>query len=178
FISRIDTAVDARLDALATPEAQALRGTVAIASARQAYRLYKAWTGSARWQRIAAHGASPQRLLWASTSTKDPAYDELKYVETLAGPQTVNTLPPATIAAYRKRGRPAPLLESDADASQSSLRRLHEMGIDAGEISTQLEREGVRKFVEPFDRLLAALDGQLGQAGRAGHAASDTSGAP
>src|SRR5690606_10168456 len=101
FISRIDTAVDARLDALATPDAQALRGTIAIASARQAYRLYKTCTTSERWQRLAALGATPQRLLWASTSTKDPAYDELKYVEALAGPQTVNTLPPATIEAYR-----------------------------------------------------------------------------
>lgn len=159
FISRIDTEVDARLDALATPAARALRGDVAIASARLAYEMFQHWTAEARWRRLAARGALPQRLLWASTSTKDPAYDALKYVEALAGAQTVNTLPRATLEAYRMRGQPTVRLLDDLDMARSCLRQLHELGIDPEVVATQLEREGVRKFVEPFDRLIAALGG-------------------
>src|SRR5690606_22264575 len=122
FISRIDTAVDAQLDALGTPAARALRGGTAIASARVAFARYEAWLASARWQKLRELGAQPQRLLWASTSTKDPAFDELMYVEALIGAGTVNTLPRPTLEAYRTRGRPQLSLQGEvASAQQQAL---------------------------------------------------------
>nr|PZN62192.1 MAG: hypothetical protein DIU62_12575 [Pseudomonadota bacterium] len=157
FISRIDTLVDARLDAMGTPAARALRGRAAIASARLAYQCFKEWTAGERWQRLAAQGASAQRLLWASTSTKDPAYDALLYVEELAGPSTVNTLPRATLEAYRQGGRPEVRIEHDLPAAQGCVSELAALGIDLEQAAVQLEREGVQKFVEPFERLIALL---------------------
>jgi transaldolase len=157
FISRIDTAVDARLDALGTSAAGALRGTAALALAQLAHAECTKWTSGPRWQRLYDLGAKPQRLLWASTSAKDPAYDELKYVEALIAPGTVDTLPSATLDAYRKLGRPRVRLPADVDAAQAKVSALHSMGIDLEEVSGQLEREGVRKFVDPFERLLAAI---------------------
>lgn len=110
--------MDERLDAPGAEAARALRGQAAIASARLAYAHYKKeWTSGERWRRLAGLGARPQRLLWASTSSKDPAYSEVKYVEALIGPETVNTMPPHTLAAYRDRGRPAPRLEEDLQSA-------------------------------------------------------------
>jgi transaldolase len=157
FVSRIDTLVDARLDAFGTAEAGARRGKAAIASARLAYAVYREWTASGRWRRLAALGARPQRLLWASTSTKDPRYEDTRYVEALIGPQTVNTMPRATLEAYRDHGRPAVRLEDDLEDARAVQRALSRLGIDPDEVSGELEREGVRKFVEPFDRLQALL---------------------
>jgi transaldolase len=161
FLSRIDTAIDAEIDAQSTSASRALRGHAATASAKLAYGMYKEWRAGDRWRSILARGARPQRLLWASTSTKDPAYNDLKYVEDLIGPETVNTLPVATLAAYRDHGQPAARLEEDPDQARAQLQALQQLGIDVEVVSTRLEREGVRKFVEPFERLLLAIDGQL-----------------
>jgi transaldolase len=160
FLSRIDTAVDKRLDALAAQDKSvaALRGEAAIACARGAHRIWKETMQSGRWDRLAGEGAQSQRLLWASTSAKDPAYSDVKYVEPLIGPETVNTLPPETLVAYRKHGRPALRLEQDPEQVDSIVAGLAKRGIDLEAVAGQLEEEGVRKFIEPFDKLLAALE--------------------
>ena len=163
FLSRIDTLVDARLDALSNDAAKARRGRAAIACARLAYQHYKQWTGSPRWQALAAAGAKPQRLLWASTSSKDPAYKDTMYVEALIAPNTVNTLPPATVDAYRDHGDPAVRIEEAVDDANETVRILKALGIDLNVVSQQLEREGVKKFKEPFDALLATLKQRAGK---------------
>ncbi|MBX5459938.1 MAG: transaldolase [Steroidobacteraceae bacterium] len=157
FVSRIDTLVDKKLDALGTPEARRLRGQAAIASARCAYGVMQEWMASERWSRLADRGARVQRLLWASTSTKDPAYPDTKYVEPLIGPHTVNTMPRSTLDAYRDHGQPALRVTDDPDGARAVLRELESLGIDPEAVRHQLEREGVRKFIEPFDELHAAL---------------------
>ena len=157
FISRIDTLVDSRLDALGTPVAMELRGRAAIASARLAHEACVQWTAGERWARLAAAGARPQRLLWASTSSKDPAYGDTRYVEALVAPGTVNTMPRATLDAYRDHGRPAIWREEGLQGARLAWKALYELGIDPQAVAEQLEREGIRKFVEPFDKLLARL---------------------
>jgi transaldolase len=157
FLSRIDTLIDAKLDAMATPQARALRGRAAIASAKLAYEHFNTWTASPRWKALAARGARPQRLLWASTSSKDPAYKDTMYVEALIGPQTVNTLPPATLEAYRDHGDPAVRINDGLAAVREAVHALQGLGIELQPVSQQLEREGVKKFKEPFDALLATL---------------------
>ena len=161
FVSRIDTLVDARLDALAAPAARGLRGRAAIACARLAYAIFREWSSGERWRALAARGANPQRLLWASTSTKDPAYADTKYVDALIGPQTVDTMPRKTLDAFRDHGSAALSLVDDLDGAQDVLRSLAALGIDLEAASRQLEREGVRKFVEPFDSLQATLGRRL-----------------
>lgn len=159
FLSRIDTLVDARLDQ--HPEgvsAAALRGQAASANARLAYQHYKEIVASQRWQALAGRGARSQRLLWASTSTKDPRYRDVKYVEALIGPETVNTMPLETLAAYRDHGEPALRLEADLEEARRLPAALRTLGIDLETIAEQLEVEGVRKFVEPFDKLLRVLE--------------------
>lgn len=163
FLSRIDTLVDGKLDAMKTPEAKAQRGRAAIASARLAYQHYKQWTTSPRWQALAAKGVKPQRLLWASTSSKDPAYKDTMYVEALIAPNTVNTLPPATVDAYRDHGDPAVRIEEGVADAKETVRFLSSVGIDLESVSQQLEREGVKKFKEPFDALLATLQARAGK---------------
>jgi len=163
FLSRIDTLVDAKLDQMNTPEAKARRGRAAIASARLAYQYYKQWVSSDRWRALADKGAKPQRLLWASTSSKDPAYEDTMYVEALIAPNTVNTLPPATVDAYRDHGEPAVRIEDDLDEAKQTVQVLRDMGIDLEAVSEQLEREGVKKFKEPFDALLATLAKRAGK---------------
>lgn len=161
FLSRIDVLVDKRLDALAHSDdksTSSLRGTAAIACARLAYQMYKEMQDSERWRRLAARGAQPQRLLWASTGTKDPVYSDIKYVEALIGPDTVNTLPPETLNAYRKHGDPALRLEQDLAQAAETTAGLATLGIDLETVAQQLEEEGVIKFVEPFDKLLVSLE--------------------
>lgn len=158
FLSRIDTLVDARLDAIDTPQARALRGQTAIAAARLAYQYYRQWTATERWRRLAEQGAPSQRLLWASTSTKDPRYSDIKYVEALIGPDTVSTVPPETLAAYRDHGRPALRLEQDLLEAMALPDALGRLGIVLDEVSAELERDGVQKFAESFDRLLSTLE--------------------
>ncbi len=159
FLSRIDVLVDKRLDTLgAAGAARDLRGQAAIAYARLAYQIYKEWTAGDRWRRLAARGARPQRLLWASTSTKDPAYSDVKYVEALIGPDTVNTVPPETLDAYRDHGDPAARLEQALAQAEALPENLKRVGIDLENVAQQLETEGVRKFIEPFDKLFASLE--------------------
>jgi len=163
FLSRIDVLLDPQLEKLAAAggqKAQTARdliGQVAIASAKQAYTIYQEIFGSARFQKLTAQGARPQRLLWASTSTKNPAYPDLKYVEPLIGADTVNTLPPETLAAYRDHGDPAARLTEAEDQAAGNLTRLAELGLDLDAATQQLEDEGVEKFNQPFDSLMATL---------------------
>lgn len=163
FLSRIDTVVDAKLDKIDTPEAKGRRGKAAIASARLAYQYYKEWTNSDRWRALAEKGVKPQRLLWASTSTKDPTYKDTMYVEPLIAPDTVNTMPPATIDAYRDHGQPAVRIEEELDDAKQTVQVLRKLDIDLDVVSDQLEREGVKKFKEPFDALLAELAKRTGK---------------
>ena len=133
---------------------------MAIASAKAAYPIYQEIFGSERFQKLAAAGARPQRLLWASTSTKNPAYPDLKYVEPLIGADTVNTLPPETLEAYRDHGDPAARLTEGVDRAAGVLTRLPELGLDLDQATQQLEDEGVEKFNQPFDSLMATLEGK------------------
>lgn len=157
FLSRIDTLIDAKLDTMNTYESKARRGRAAIASARLAYQYYKQWTNSDRWRALAEKGAKPQRLLWASTSSKDPAYKDTMYVEALIAPNTVNTLPPATVDAFRDHGDAAVRIEDDVAEAKETVQILRNMGIELKAVSEQLEREGVKKFKEPFDALFVTL---------------------
>jgi len=163
FLSRIDVLLDPRLEKLAAaggPQAQGARdliGEAAIASAKVAYTIYREIFGGERFKKLAAQGARPQRLLWASTSTKNPAYPDVKYVEPLIGVDTVNTLPPETLNAYRDHGDPADRLTEEVDRAAGCLRRLAELSIDLDQATQQLEDEGVEKFNQPFDSLMATL---------------------
>ena len=158
FLSRIDSLVDKRLDALGTSESAALRGRAAIACARLAYQEFKVLLRKPSWKELARRGARPQRLLWASTSTKDPTFSDVKYVEALIGPDTVNTLPLETITAYRDHGQPAARIEEAAYEAEEVIDRLDAAGIDLEAASLTLEHEGVQKFIEPYDRLLATIE--------------------
>ncbi len=161
FLSRIDTAVDKLLDALAgrgQPAARALRGKAAIASACRAYEILEELLATPQWQALAAQGAKPQRLLWASTSTKDPAYSPVKYVEELVVQGTVNTMPLETLNAYRRLGRPELRLERHIAEGSDARESFERLDIDLEAVAMQLEREGVAKFVEPFDRLQSWLE--------------------
>lgn len=160
FLSRIDVKTDAILDAAAeaTPAARALRGRAAIASAALAYAHYQSVVGDARWQRLAHEGAKVQRLLWASTSTKDPAYSDTKYVEPLIAPHTVNTLPRATIEAYREQGQPALRIAESIAEADSVMRGLSQTGVDIAALTQALEEEGIRKFIDPYQTTLATLE--------------------
>ena len=122
-----------------------------------AYQIYKEIFGSDRFKKLAAQGARVQRLLWASTSTKNPAYSDVKYVEALIGPHTVNTAPMETLDAYRDHGDPKARLEQEVEESRSVLERLPELGISIDDVTRQLEDEGVKKFNEPFDKLMETL---------------------
>jgi transaldolase len=166
FLSRIDVKVDPQLEKLmagAGPQAQAaagLRGEVAIASAKVAYTIYREIFSRARWRALAEQGARTQRLLWASTGTKNPDYSDVKYVEALIGPDTVNTLPLETLNAYRDHGNPAPRLAEGLDRAASLLQRLPEVGIDLNLVTQELEDEGVEKFNQPYDELKRTLEGK------------------
>jgi transaldolase len=166
FLSRIDVLLDPGLEKLAAAggaKAQAAKdliGQVAIASAKVAYTIYQEIFGGEGFKGLAKQGARSQRLLWASTSTKNPAYPDVKYVEPLIGPDTVNTLPPETLEAYRDHGNPALRLTEAVDRAAAALARLPEMGIDLDQATQQLEDEGVEKFNQPFDSLLATLEGK------------------
>ncbi|MBX2999731.1 MAG: transaldolase [Caldilineaceae bacterium] len=171
FLSRIDVLVDEKLEEIMEANnaqsdiAQELYGEVAIANAKMAYHLYQEMTRSQRWQKLAQEGANPQRLLWASTSTKNPNFSEVRYVEALIGPETVNTLPMSTLEAYRNQGEPALRLTNDLPQARRTLEQLAELGIDSEEIAHQLEVEGLQKFAKPFDSLLDTLGQQVADAG-------------
>jgi transaldolase len=161
FLSRIDTLVDKQLDDLASkdkPEAAKLRGTAAIASACRAYGIYEELIASSRWKALESRGARKQRLLWASTSTKDPSYSPTKYVEEIIAPDTVNTMPGETIKAYRSTGRPEPRLQPQIPGATGIFSKLESLGINMAAVADQLEREGVKKFIEPFDKLQTSIE--------------------
>lgn len=162
FLSRIDTLIDKRLDMLGASKAKALKGEAAVACARLAYRRFEALIDEDRWSALEAKGAKPQRLLWASTGTKDPAYSDTKYIEPLIGPDTVTTMPPETLAAYRDDGDPACRLNDDPEYAQEIIAQLHERKIDMNAIAAELELEGLKKFVEPFDATHALLAKRIG----------------
>jgi transaldolase len=170
FVSRVDTAVDRRLDALASAEALALRGKAALAQARLAYEAFGASLASERWAELAALGARPERPLWASTSTKNPAYPDLLYVEGLIGPGTVNTMPDQTLDAFLDHGRIDRTVDADFDADREVLDRLAELGIDLDEVDDELEAEGVASFAKSFSELLEQLSDKARMLGVSGGA--------
>lgn len=157
FVSRIDTEVDRRLEAVGSAEALELRGKAAIANAKVAYGHFRRLCSEPRWRALAARGARPQRLLWASTSTKNPAYPDTLYVDELIGPDTVNTLPDATLEAFEHHGTVEPTLTSGIDEAAAVLDRIAALGIDLDDVTAQLEDEGVSAFAKSFDELLGVL---------------------
>jgi transaldolase len=157
FLSRIDVLVDPMLDEKGLGD---LKGEVAIASAKKAYEIHKRVFSGPRWEKLAAQGAKPQRLLWASTSSKNPAFKDTKYVEALIGPDTVDTVPLETIEAFRDHGIAANTLGTGLDKATETLERLKKAGIDIDKITQQLEDEGVEKFNAPFEKLLKAIEDQ------------------
>jgi transaldolase len=166
FISRIDAAIDPVLDALAakggaSAEAGTLRGEAAIASAKLAYQMHRHVFSHERFSALKARGAQVQRLLWASTSTKDPRFSDVKYVEALIGPNTVDTMPMETLVAYRDHGQPQARLAEDLERARTVLEQLPKFGVDLQAVTQQLEDEGVTKFNQPFDKLMQAVQSKL-----------------
>lgn len=163
FLSRIDAKVDGLLDfgistgELGAEAARAMRGRAAIASAGFAYRRFRETMEGARWKSLAAAGGAPQRLLWASTGTKDPLYSDIKYVEALIAPDTVNTLPPDTLHAYRDHGRPEVRIEQAVTQAPAVMHSLANLGIDMRVVDEELEQEGIAKFIKPYESVLATL---------------------
>lgn len=163
FLSRIDTLVDPLVEKFIVPEnekseiAQKVCGQVAISSAKAAYHIYKEIFGSDRFKKLENKGARAQRLLWASTGTKNPEYSDVKYIEPLIGPDTVNTAPLKTIEAYRDHGDPRPSLDQNVKQAGWIIAHLPELGISIDNVTRQLEDEGVKKFEEPFDKLMETL---------------------
>ncbi len=158
FVSRVDTEVDRRLEAIGTEAALALRGRAAVAQAQLAYARFLDRFQGPRWQALAARGARVQRPLWASTSTKNPAYPDTLYVDTLVGPDTVNTMPEATLAAFDDHGTVARTVDADPDAAARTLDAIAEVGVDLDDVSRVLEDQGVAAFAKSFDELVASLE--------------------
>jgi len=162
FVSRVDTEVDRRLDELGTAEARALRGQAAVANARLAYELFQQRFAQERWQALAAKGARVQRPLWASTSTKDPAYPDTKYVDDLIAPHTVNTMPEATLHATADHGTIEPdTITMHYDAARTAIAELEALGVSYADVVRVLEEEGVRKFADSWDDVKTTIGGQL-----------------
>lgn len=166
FVSRIDSAMDAiltdRLKTAASASERALlrsiTGRIAIANAKLTYQRYKELFSGKRWEALARLGANTQRVLWASTSTKNPNYRDVIYVEELIGPDTVNTMPPSTLEAFRDHGRPRASLEEDVKGSADTMETLEQVGISMKDVTDKLLDDGVRLFAEAFDKLLSAAD--------------------
>ncbi|MGF1527078.1 MAG: transaldolase [Candidatus Competibacterales bacterium] len=172
FISRIDSAVDGLIDRRVQggdPAAEALtalRGQVAIANAKGAYDDFQTLLASPRWQALARAGAKPQRLLWASTGVKDPRYRDVRYIEELIGPETVNTVPPATLDAFKDHGQVATTLNPGDDTARQALAQLAQLGIDLDSVCAELLDDGIRRFADAFDALLTAEADALAAARR------------
>jgi len=158
FISRVDTEIDHRLEDIGSPEALALRGKGALAQGKLAYQLFQHTFSGHRWEALAAKGAVVQRPLWASTSTKNPAYPDTMYVDELIGPDTVNTLPDATIEAFADHGHLVRRVDADVDEATAAWNGLADVGVDVDDVGDKLEREGVASFQKSFDELLGALE--------------------
>jgi transaldolase len=157
FVSRVDTEVDRRLNAIGTPEALALRGRAAVAQAKLAYQLFRERFSGERWQRLTTRGARVQRPLWASTSTKNPDYPDTLYVDNLIGPDTVNTMPESTIEAFEDHGRIARTIDVGVDESRAVMSALAAVGVDMGDVGRVLEEEGVASFAKSYDELIETL---------------------
>jgi transaldolase len=166
FVSRVDGKIDPLLDQLRTEEAEALRGSIAIANAQAAYERFEHAFRGSDWRVLARKGARPQRPLWASTSTKDPKYSDIHYVEPLVAQNTVNTLPPETLAAYRDHGNPVIRVPERIPDARGKLEQLKALGIDLGAITEALEKEGVSKFAASFTALLSVVDAKAAQLSR------------
>jgi transaldolase len=162
FVSRVDAKADALL-----PEDSELRGHVAIANAQRAYRRYRTRFAGDQWRALERAGAHPQRPLWASTGTKDPAYSDVMYVERLIAPDVVNTMPEATLRAFADHGRVGPALDPDGQEAEVVLARAAAAGVDLPAITTELERDGVRSFCDSYHGLLACIEAKLPHAARA-----------
>ena len=154
FVSRVDTEADRRLEELGREE---LKGRLAVANAKLAYERYQRIFSGERWERLAAAGARPQRCLWASTSTKNPAYSDVLYVESLIGPETVNTMPFETIEAFQDHGEVAETLTRGVDEARALLEELSHAGVDYDDVVETLEREGVEKFAESFAHVRSGI---------------------
>ena len=152
FVSRVDAKADEQL-----PEDSRLRGRVAVANAKLAYQLYQQRFSDQRWAKLAAAGGRPQRPLWASTGTKNPAYSDVLYVEELIGPDVVSTMPDKTLRAFADHGRVAPTIDSGIDEAQQVLEELTNTGVDLDVITTALEREGVASFCDSYHQLLDCI---------------------
>lgn len=157
FLSRIDTLIDPILSKKGLND---LQGQTAIASAKLAYEIYKRVFNSARWKKLKEKGAKTQRLLWASTSSKNPSFKDTKYVDALIGPHTINTVPIETLKAFLDHGKPSLSLEKDIDHATSVMGNIKTAGIDIDQVTNQLESEGIEKFNQPFDKLLEAIGKQ------------------
>ena len=157
FVSRVDTKTDKRLEAIGSPEARRLMGRAAIANAKLAYRRFVRLMAEPDIAAQLKRGARPQRPLWASTSTKNPAFRDVLYVESLIGKDTVNTVPPETLDAFLYHGEARSTLEADVDVAQRDLEALAKLGIDLDAITAELEREGVTSFRDSWDKLIASL---------------------
>jgi len=160
FVSRIDTEADRRLEELEAPKR--MHGKLAIANARLAYGHYLKTFAGPRWEFLAAKGATPQRVLWASTSTKNPSYADTLYVEELIGPDTVDTMPEETIMAYQDHGDPKQRLQAGLEDATRVLAELERIGVDYEDVTDTLEREGVQKFADSFTELMQALEEKRG----------------
>jgi transaldolase/transaldolase/glucose-6-phosphate isomerase len=154
FLSRIDVLIDPLLDAKGLTK---LKGEVSIASARKAYEIYKQVFNTERFRNLEVKGAKRQRVLWASTSSKDPSFRDVRYVEALIGPQTINTIPLETLEAFNDHGLAESRLEDELDKATNVLVQLKEKGIDINTITQKLEEEGIKKFNKAYDNLLEAI---------------------
>jgi len=168
FVSRIDSLVEktiASREKTATPQQRALfdevTGKVAIANAKQAYQKYKKLFSGPRWQKLADKGAKTQRVLWASTGTKNPKYSDVLYIEELIGPDTVNTIPPATLDAFRDHGKVRPTLDQGVDEADAVMRKLEQSGISMKAVTDQLVEDGVKSFSDSFTELISAVGSRL-----------------
>ncbi len=166
FVSRIDTVIDKKIEAIGTDEAKTLSGKVAIANAKAAYAWYQDLIASDRWKALAAKGAQPQRLLWASTGTKNPAYSDVLYIDSLVGPDTVNTMPQKTMDAFRDHGVVAPALTQDVTGARDILARAEKLGLDLDGVTRDLVTDGVKLFSESFDTLLGAVEDKAKSKGK------------
>jgi transaldolase len=165
FVSRVDTEVDRRLDAIGTEEALGLRGRTAVAQAQEAYQRFLARFSGPRWEALSARGARLQRPLWASTSTKNPAYRDTLYVDDLIGPDTVNTMPDETLLAFEDHGSVQRTVDADPTAARSVLERVAGVGVDFDDVGRVLEEQGVASFAKAFDELLETLAGKADRLG-------------
>jgi transaldolase len=173
FVSRVDTEVDKRLDVIAknaSPEQKkkidASRGKAAIANAKLAYRIFQREFSSPRWKKLEAKGAAVQRVLWASTSTKNPAYRDVMYVEQLVGPHTVNTMPPQTVEAFKDHGEVQRTVDKDVDAAERAIHDLGQLGVSIDDVTEKLLVDGLASFQKSFDTLIVGLGKKTKALGR------------